>query len=214
MAKTTSKRKPLSKRKRPIEEAVAHAVGNGTRIDALAILAEGKHSPSEIAKILGLPLRLVGNHIRELYECGCIEKAGTKKVRNVTQHFYTGLAIPYIDDETYREMPVKARREVISVLLQAIMAESLGSFRAGKMEADDDVYLLWDCLPLDAAGRRELADEMQAHYERILKIEKANAARLAETEESGTMTFVGLMAFERSRPGPPEKRYTTPFEDS
>jgi DNA-binding transcriptional ArsR family regulator len=205
-------KKVTTQRKRPIEEAVAYAVGNGTRIDALAILAEGKHSPSQIAKILGVSTKLVGNHIRELHACGCIESAGTTTVRNVTQHFYRALAIPYIDDPTYKKMPNRARREVIAVLIQAIVAETMASFRAGRMEADDDVYLLWDCLSVDAQGKRELADEMQAQYERIVKIRERNEARLAEAGESGTTTLVSLMAFERSRHGRPEKRYSTPFD--
>jgi DNA-binding transcriptional ArsR family regulator len=213
LKEATAVRKPTSERKRSVEEAVAYAVGNGTRIDALAILAEGKHSPSQIAGILGVDTRLVGNHIRELYECGCIESAGTTTVRNVTQHFYRALAIPYFSDEAYQEMPMEARREIIAVLIQAIVAETMASFRAGKMEADDDVYLLWDCVSLDEEGKHELTDEMEAHYERILEIRDRNADRLAEAGESGATTLVSLMAFERSREGRPEKRYENPFEE-
>lgn len=195
-----------------MDEAVAYAVGNGTRIDALAILAEGKHSPSQIAEILGVDTSLVGNHIRELYECGCIESAGTAKVRNATQHFYKALDIPYISDETYGAMPLEARREVIGVLVQTVVAEVMASFRAGKMEADDDVWLLWDCVSLDAKGKRELADEFQGSYERILEIKKENADRLVKAGEKGMTTLVSLMGFERSRPGRPEKRYPDPDE--
>lgn len=204
MEETTNIRKPAAERKRPVDEAVSFAVGNGIRIDALAILAEGKHSPSEIAEILGVDTRLVGNHIRELYECGCIESAGTKNVRNATQHFYRAVDVPYISDEAYREMPVEARREVIGVIVQSIVAETIASLRAGKMETDDDVWLLWDCLNLDPRGRRELADEMAAHYEKIVAIKEENADRLAEAGEDGVTTFVSLTAFERSRSGRPE----------
>ena len=212
MEETATTRKPVTERKRPADEAVAYAVGNGTRIDALAILAEGQHSPSEIAEILGVDTSLVGNHIRELYECGCIESAGTAKVRNATQHFYKALAIPYVSDEAYRDMPLEARREVIGVLVQAVVAEALASFRSGKMEEDDDVWLLWDCVSLDARGRRELAAEFQASYDRILKIKDKSTSRLKETREKGITTLVSLLGFERSRPGRPEKRYAYPTE--
>ncbi len=200
-------RKPAAERTRSADEAVAYAVGNGTRIDALAILAEGKHSPSQIAKILGISTQRVNNHIRELFACGCIESAGTAKVRNATQHFYRALATPEVSDEAYQAMPIEARREVISVLIQAIVAETMASFRAEKMEADDDVVLMWDCVTLDKQGRRELSKEMQAHFKRIVEIQKENADRLAESGERGTTTFVSLMAFERSRPGRPEQRF-------
>jgi DNA-binding transcriptional ArsR family regulator len=212
LEETAITRKPAAERKRPADEAVAYAVGNGTRIDALAILAEGKHSPSEIAEILEVDTSLVGNHIRELYECGCIESAGTTKVRNATQHFYRALAIPFVSDEAYQAMPLEARREVIGVLVQAIVAEAMASFRSGKMEADDDVWLLWDCVSLDARGRRELADEFQATYDRILKIKKKSTARLAKAGGRGITTLVSLLGFERSRPGRPEKRYADPAD--
>jgi DNA-binding transcriptional ArsR family regulator len=205
-----TKRKPSAERKRPAEEAVSYAIGNGTRIDVLAILAEGVHSPSEIAKILGLDTRLVGNHIRELFACGCIESAGTRQVRNFTQHFYRALSVPHISDEAYREMPTEARREVIGVLVQAIVAETLASFRAGKLEADDEVCLMWDCVSLDATGKQQLNKEMQEHFDRILEIQDEAAKRLAKSEETGTTTFVSLTAFERSRPGPPESRPAYP----
>jgi DNA-binding transcriptional ArsR family regulator len=205
--KDATTRKPSAERKRPAEEAVSYAIGNGTRIDVLAILAEGVHSPSEIAEMLGLDTRLVGNHIRELFACGCIESAGTRQVRNVTQHFYKPLAIPLIRDRAYREMPIEARREVIGVLVQAMIAETMASFRAGKLEADDEVCLMWDCVTLDETGKQTLNKEMQAHFKRILEIQEEATERLAESGETGTMTCVSLNAFERSRPGRPEKNY-------
>lgn len=213
MEETAPTRKPAAERKRPADEAVTYAIGNGTRIDALAILAEGKHSPSEIAEILGVDTSLVGNHIRELYECGCIESAGTATVRNATQHFYKALATPYVSDEAYRAMPFEARREVMGVLIQAIVAETMASFRSGKMEEDDDVWLLWDSVSLDSQGRRELADEYQATYDRILEIKDKSTARLAEGGGGpGITTVVSLLGFERSRPGRPEKRHAYPTE--
>lgn len=213
MKEAATKRTPRSERKRPADEAVAYAVGNGTRIDALAILAEGKRSPSEIAEILGIDTQLVGNHIRELFACGCIESAGTKKVRNVTQHFYTALARPHITDGAYEKMSLKARQEVIGVLIQAMVAETMASFRAGKMEADDDVCLMWDCVGLDARGKRQVSEETQAHFERILEIEKESAKRMAKSGEAEITTLVSLNAFERSRPGQLEKRYSDPLPE-
>lgn len=190
-------------------------MGNGTRIDALAILAEGEHSPIEIAEILGVDTQLVGNHIRELFASGCIESTGTKKVSDMAQNFYTALARPHITDGAYEKMSLQARQEVIEVLIQAIVAETMASFRAGKMEADDDVCLMWDCVGLDALGRRQVSEETQDHFERILEIQKESAKRLAKSGEAEITTLVSLTAFERSRPGRPVERYVQPaIEDS
>jgi hypothetical protein len=94
--------------------------------------------------------------------------------------------------------------------VQAIVAETLASFRAGKLEADDEVCLMWDCVSLDATGKQQLNKEMQEHFDRILEIQDEAAKRLAKSEETGTTTFVSLTAFERSRPGPPESRPAYP----
>lgn len=212
MKEVVTTRKPASERKRPADEAVSYAVGNGTRIEALAILAEGEYSASQIAKMLGVDTQLVNNHMRELFACGCIEPTGTTKVRNATQRFYRALATPHVTDEAYQEMPVEARREVISVLIQGIVAETLASLRAGKMEADDDVALMWDCVSVDKQGRREISAEIQAHFDRILAIQDESADRLSESGESAITTVVSLTAFERSRPGRPEKLFAYPPE--
>jgi DNA-binding transcriptional ArsR family regulator len=212
LKKAATGRKPAPQRKRPADEAVAYAVGNGTRIDALAILAEGEYSPSQIAEMLGVETQLVNNHIRELYACGCIELERTVKVRNATQTFYKALARPHVSDEAYRAMSPEARREVISVLIQAIVAETMASLRAGKMEADDDLALMWDCVTLDKQGKGDLLAETEAHFERILEIQLESADRLADSSEEGVTTVVSLTAFERSRPGRPESASPAPEE--
>jgi DNA-binding transcriptional ArsR family regulator len=200
-------RKPPSERTRPIDEAVLFAVGHRIRVDALAILAEGTHSVNEIAEMLDEDVRLVGNHIRKLFDAGCIEAAGTAQVRNVTEHFYRAVTMPYISDEAYRAMSPKARREIIGLIIQSIMAESMASFQCRKLEKDEDAWLLWDSLDLDAEGRRELAAELEARYSRFLKIKKKSEARMAKSGEKGVPTVVALMGFERSRRGRPEKGF-------
>src|SRR6188472_2168756 len=175
-------RKPESERPREIVEAVGFAVGNRIRIDALAILNDGTASPSEIAKILSLNVRKVSNHVRELFNSGCIELVGTANVRNTTEHFYRAVTLPYVDDETYRAMPLKLRRELCSLIVQAIMAEVLASLQAKKIEQDDDVRLSWQRLCVDAEGEKEIATELKETAERLFDIQARNAARLAESK--------------------------------
>lgn len=167
VAKTLARRKPTKERKRPIDEAVAYAVGHRVRIEALAILAEGKHSPNEVAVIL-----------------------------------HEGLA-----------MSTETRRDVIGVIVQAIMSELLGSFRAGKLETDDDVWLAWDAANLDLEGKREVADELAASFDRLLDIKARSANRLAESGETGTTTIVSLTGFERCREPQPTNGYGAPAEN-
>lgn len=212
MAKEEGTRKPLGERKREIDDAVVYALGHWIRNEALSIFAEGKHSTSEIAKMLGEDVRVVSNHIRELYDSGCIESAGTAKKGNVNEQFYRAVILPYITDEAYRNMSVEERRDVNGVTVQSILTEILASFRAGKMESDEDLWLLWDCLNLDAEGRREVSEEFAASYDRLLDIKARSANRLCESGEVGTTTIVTMTSFERSRPGRPDRGYNPSTE--
>jgi DNA-binding transcriptional ArsR family regulator len=188
---------------RSIEEAVAYAVGHRIRIDALSILNEGKASPNEIAKMIDEGVSKVGHHVKELFESGCIEFVGTEQRRGATEHFYRAIERPFISDEEARALPEETKREVAALILQAIMAEGLAALRAGKMDADDDVWLSWRSVSLDEQGRREVADEQAESYARIEEMEARSAARLVEAGEEGSPTIVAALAFERSRSGRP-----------
>lgn len=205
-------RKPRNERKRTMDEAVRVALGNWIRNEALSILAEGKRSTSELAKMMGLDVKVLGNHIRELYDCGCIEDAGTATKGNVTERFYRAVILPYITDDAYRAMSQEERRDVNGVTVQSILSETLSSYRAGKMEADENLWLLWDALNLDAQGRREIAEEYAESYERMKDIGGRAAARLCESGETGTTTIITATAFQRSRPRRPERSYTPSTE--
>lgn len=201
-------RKPPAERKREMDEAVAYALGNPIRNEALAILAEGKRSTNELAKIMEVDVKLLGNHIRRLYEAGCIEIAGTAKRHNVTETFYRAVILPYITDEAYRAMSIEERRDVNGVTVQSILTETLASYRVGKMESDEDLWLLWDAVPLDLQGRKELADHLAESYETVKDIQGKAATRMCESGETGTTTIVTATAFDRCRPSPPECGYT------
>lgn len=200
----------VKEHRRSIEEAVAFAVGHRIRIDALSILNEGTASPNEIAKTIGEGVSKVGHHVKELFDSGCIEFVGTEQRRGATEHFYRAIARPFISNEEARELPEETKREFAALILQAIMAEGLASLRAGKMDADEDIWMSWRSVNLDQQGRREVADEQAASYSRIEEIEAKCAARLVDSEETGTSTVIAAMGFERSRSGrPPGERLVT-----
>lgn len=203
-------RKPPGERKREIGDAVAYALGNAIRNVALAVLAEGKRSKSELAKITGIDLRTMSHHVDELYECGCIEDAGSVKKGNVTERFYRTVILPYITDEVYRNMTLEERRDVNGVTVQSILTETLASFRAGKMESDEQLWLLWDALNLDVQGKEEVAEEQAESYERIQAIHGRAINRLCESGETGTMSIVTLTSFERGRNKRPAQSYAPP----
>jgi DNA-binding transcriptional ArsR family regulator len=203
-------RKPATERAKNVADAVAYAAGSGIRVGALEILAEGKISVGEIARMLGVDLKRLSDHIRHLYNYGCIEDAGTEKARNTNKHFYRVVTLPCISVEEYRTLSVDGRRDVLGLILQEIIVETLASFRSGKLENDEKVQLIWDCLNLDSKGKREVATCLTEADKRLLAIEAVNTKRLAQSAESGIPMTASFLGFERSRPGRPLNGYDSP----
>ncbi len=203
-------RTPASERTKDGADAVAYAAGNRIRVDALEVLAEGKISVAEIAKELGIDLKRLSDHIRYLYDYGRIEDAGTEPVRNTNRHFYRAVTLPCISAEEYRALSVQERRDALSLIIQAIIVETLASFRATKMENDERVQLIWDCLSLDRQGKSEVATCLTKGDKGLLAIKAANAKRLAKSGESGIPMVASLVGFERSRSGRPSAGYDSP----
>jgi DNA-binding transcriptional ArsR family regulator len=188
-----------------IEEVVSYAVGHRIRIQVLAILNEGIYSPDELAQMIGEPLGKVSHHVNELLDAGSIELAKTEPVRNVTQHFYTAVEMPFYSDEEIATMTPQQRQVTAGLILQAIMAESLAAFWAGKMVDDRRVWLSWRWFNVDAQGREEIATEQAESWERVREIEAKSTNRRAESGEDAASIIVASLGFERERtsPSPP-----------
>lgn len=71
-------RKPLRERTRLPEDAPSYPAGHRIRLESLIILHEGEFSAGGIAKMLGEDVKVVTNHLRDLYDAGCIEFVGYK----------------------------------------------------------------------------------------------------------------------------------------
>lgn len=186
--------------KRSVEEAPSYGVGHRIRIEILGVLNEGTHSASELARLIHQPLTTIGHHIKELVNSGCIELARIEKVRNVDQHFYRAVQLPFVTDEEWNNEPAEVKQEYAAVVLQAIMAEGLGSLWAGKMSNDPTLRLMWRWFNLDTQGRQELADELRESWERIVEIEGESTNRRAESGEEAITMVAAMMGFRRSRP--------------
>lgn len=193
-----------------VADGVAYAAGNRTRVDALEILAEGKISVAKVARSIGVDVKTLSDHIRYLRKYGRIEDLGTEPVRNTNRHFYRAVTLPCISPEEYLALSFEERRDVLGLVLQSIIVETLASFRARKMENDEKVQLIWDCLSLDDKGPSEVAVCLTKGDKGLLAIKDANAKRLAESGEKGIPMVASLISFERSRPGRPATGYDSP----
>jgi DNA-binding transcriptional ArsR family regulator len=71
-----------------IDQRLAKALSHSTRARVLALIAEGKASPKQVAERLGEDIRSVAYHVRVLQRLGCLELVETRQRRGATEHFY------------------------------------------------------------------------------------------------------------------------------
>lgn len=199
---------PKKRSRQPQVEALTHAVNHWARVEIIAILHEGVYSAGEIAEMLkGLDVKAVTGHVHDLYESGCIEFAGTKMVGNSARPVYRSIVQPEVTPEAYRAMSIEDRHDLNGAVTQGILSETVSSYRSGKMDTDEDLYLVWGAPYLDAQGERETHDILAAAFRRVKKVHGKAANRMAKSGEKGHTKVVGLLSYRRGRPGRPEGGY-------
>ena len=200
-------RMPFKQRTRQPVEAMTHALDHWIRVEIIAILHEGCFAAGEIADMIGVNVKKVTGHIHDLYESGCIEFAGTKMIGGFARPVYRAIVMPEVTPEVYRGMSIPDRHDLNGAVTQAILAETVSSYAAGKMDEDENLYLVWDAPYLDAQGEREMHDHMEASYKRAKEIQAKAANRMAKSGEKGRTKVVGFLSYRRGRPGRPEGGY-------
>lgn len=184
-----------------VDELVVFVIQHPIRVDALQILHEREASAPEIARIIGEDLKTVGNHIKTLAEYGCIELVRTEKKRGAEEHFYRASLRPCIGDEEWAQLPAQARHEISALVFQAIVAEALAAFRAGKFDFRVDRHLSWQPMKLDEEGWGELMLELKESLERIQEIAARADERLCENGEPGFPAIAAALGIERGMAG-------------
>lgn len=183
-----------------IEEVVRYAISNRTRAEILVVLNQGTYCASELSGIIGEPINSVSNHLKALEERGAIEIAESKRRRNFEQHFYRAIEPPTYTEEDLTEMHPFERQMTVGFHVQALLAEVMAAFSAGKLSDDPNHILIWDRLNVDEQGRREVTAEQERHFGRLAEIEAESLVRAAGG--ATTPYIVAAAGFERARKAP------------
>lgn len=199
-------RKPIKERTKLPDDALPGSVRHWIKVEALAIFHEGEFSAGEVALMIGEDVKVVRNHIRELYDAGCIELAGYKEVGGYVRAVFRAITSPEISDEEAQEMTVEERHDVSGAITQGILAETVCSYRNGKLDVDP-VCLLWDAPYFDSRGEREAHELLLDTYGRVKTIHGKSVNRMSKSGETGTTSVIALLGFERGRPGRPTGGY-------
>jgi DNA-binding transcriptional ArsR family regulator len=200
VAATTSKR--AGQRGKTIEEVVEYAVSHRIRSQILIVLSQGIYTTAEIAEVIDEPLNRVGNHVRELLDAGSIEIADTRRRRNTQQHYLRAVQSPFFSRREAKEMTPQERQISAGLIVQSLVAEVMAGLWAGNMFDDPRDWLTWDWMNLDAEGRQELFEEQEESWERLKRIKRRTAARVAETGEKTSPYIASALGFERALSAP------------
>ena len=193
--------KDASVKPRSVDELVVFVVQHPIRVDALQILNEREASAAQIARLIGEDMKKVGNHVKALADNGCIELVRTKKTRGAEEHLYRASLRPCIGDDEWAQLPEQARHEISALVFQAIVAEALAAFRAGKFDSRLDRHLSWQPMKLDDQGWQELMEELRESLERIQEISAKADERLCATGEEGFPAIAAAFGIERGMAG-------------
>ncbi len=189
---------------RTVEEAVHFGVAHRVRAEILAALHDGPASRSQLAEILKLPRQKLRYHLAELQKDGSIELSEWRSVGNLQEAVYRACRRAFYSEDDWASMSVAERQAISALILQSTWAEALSSLWAGKFHSDPQVAVIWNRIPLDTVGRRELAAEQKRSWERLCDIEAGSATRRISNGAPGRSYVVASLGFERSRSTPPE----------
>ncbi len=184
-----------------VDELVVFIVKHPIRVDALQILNEREASAVDIARQIGEDLKKVGNHVKALADYGCIELVRTEKRRGAEEHFYRASLRPCIGDEEWAQLSPEARHEISALVFQAVVAEALAAFRAGKFDSRLNRHLSWQPMKLDEQGWQELMLELEESLKRIETIAASADERLCARGENGFPAIAAALGFERALAG-------------
>jgi DNA-binding transcriptional ArsR family regulator len=202
-------RRPVIDRSRLPEEAPTYALNHRIRQESLLILHEGEFSAADIAEMIGEETSIVTNHLRDLYDAGCIEFVGYRGKGNFKKAVYRAVARPFTSREEAKKMSPDERHEVAGVHLQWTLTEAAAAYRNKKMARDENCVVMFDEPHLDVEGRIELDEfftacwggdfEVLERLKSVQDIAGRAANRMAKSGETGVIVVASLMAFERAR---------------
>jgi hypothetical protein len=172
----------------------------------MAIFADRKASPNEIARELDMSVSDVSYHVRTLRDAGTIELVGERAVRGSVEHFYRARSIagPILSAEDYKRMTSRERCDFARHTFQLAVADASVSLEAQTFGKRHDHHVARVPFSIDEEGWKELGDLHNQMLSRILQIQSESDAR---REESGHAPIRGIAFssfFETPRDDPRE----------
>lgn len=191
---------PRTKKKDGVEQIVAKAFAHPLRVQILIILNERVASPNLLAQELDQSLNLVAYHVRVLEKYDCIELVDTKQRRGATEHFYRATRRQFLTDAEWARMPESLRPGLSGAMLKSVFEDLDEAMKTGTLDEIADRHLSRTPMVVDQQGWSDVAGLLSDTLDRLLEIQAEASARIAEGDETGTLSKVHMLHFKSPEP--------------
>jgi DNA-binding transcriptional ArsR family regulator len=174
---------------------LARAVSHPLRAQVLTKLADAEASPSDIARMLGVPLGRVSYHVQALRDLGCIELVRSVPRRGAMEHYYRAVVRPLFDDALWARLPVPLRRQFTGHILRELSQEVSAAAPAGGFDRPG-AHIVRVPLDLDERGWQELSGVVADLIATVDDIAGRSAARRAGSR-GGSPSVLAILHYTR-----------------
>ncbi len=179
-----------------ITQQLAKALAHPLRVRILTSLHKGISSPNQLSQELGEPLGNVSYHVKTLLEYDCVELVKTEPRRGAVEHFYRATERAFFSDADWAKIPPSARNGIHGVILEAIGTDATEALVSGTIEKRIESHITHTPLLVDEQGFKEINELLNEAQQRATEIQEEAASRLADSDEEGFPTKLGIMYFE------------------
>jgi DNA-binding transcriptional ArsR family regulator len=160
-----------------LDAGLLKALAHPLRARILELIVEREEaSPVELARELDQPLATVSHHTRVLRDLRCIELVRTVPRRGAVEHFYRAVALPFLSDDQWAQLPVAMRRGLTGQLFRRVFLEASEAGAVGGFDPPG-AAITRVLLALDERGWHELSEALARVLEETQAIQERCDAR-------------------------------------
>ena len=157
---------------------------------------ERERSASELGELLGVDVKRLSYHMRELAAIGFIEVVDERPVRGAIERIYAPVKRLEAWDAEWSQLPDVAKQLLASNTLGLSVRAIGASIDSGEFGKRNDSVLSQSTIWADERGAVEALAVLYKAAEDLVRIEAEMKARLAENEEEGFAISYLLAGYE------------------
>jgi len=187
-------KRPITRRTEKRLKAMSHPIRRA--VFRTVIEWGGEVSPKEIADRLGIDIKKVSYHCRELAKYDCIEKVRTEQVRGASKGYYVPTDRHLIDDGEWDSLPPELRQGALADFMQPAVDDFTAAAKDGILGEDEKWHITRT--PIHAMDHQGLDELLTAHrelYERVADIQSASLDRLQASGDEPIKVSSSQMCF-------------------